>query len=394
MKITHIKQQIKKILFRIKIRVYKPFINKKNASKIKRNVLNSTHSKKVLLSYISSAFNNKNNISNHHTNYYTSYIFAEVLDKLGYVVDVVNWTEKYDSNYDEYEAILGLGDSMENAFLTKNSHTKIIYFATGCNPFFCNRVTIERVMDFYNKHGKYLIESSRFQFKDYPLQHEAADWIILHGNAFAKSTFRNYNIDIISVPVHIYHTPDLENKDWASAKMNYLWFGSSGLIHKGLDLVIDTFVNKNDINLHICGTLESENRFYNYYKPIIEAKSNIFYHGHIDISTDKFKEILNQCAYIIFPSASEGGCAAVITCMANGGLIPITAKSTDVNLDNYGIEINQLSIQGVEDAINKSQKLDISELIKQSKQIIEITSKSNTFECFKKDIYNILKRIL
>lgn len=387
-----IKIQIKKILH--KVGLYNLLFKEDDNSKLKTNVFNSTSSKKVLLSYISSVFGKENQINNHHTNFYTSYIFAEVLHELGYVVDVVDWTEKFNGNYNEYDAIIGLGESVEEAFKHVEKSTNIIWFGTGCNPFYSNQVTINRIIDFYNKHGQYLMESSRFVYKDWPLQHEAADWIILHGNSFSKSTFRNNNIDVVNAPVYINHKPDLENKDWLNAKSNYLWFGSSGLIHKGLDLVIDIFASRNDINLHICGNLESENKFYGIYKTTIANSNNIYYYGEININSIKYNDILSKCAFMIFPSVSEGGAAAVITCMANGGLIPIVTKSTDIDLKNYGIEIEELSIKSVEHAINKSMQLTIENLKGQSKLIIENTSKYHTFEYFKKDINSILKRIL
>lgn len=390
--IFFIKRQIDKVLSSFGFDNL-PF-RESNKSNLRLNVFNSTFQKKVLLSYISSVFNKDNSIKNHHTNFYKTYLFAEVLNELGYAVDVVDWTEVFNGDYNRYDAIIGLGESVEEAFKHVKKPTKIIWFGTGCNPFYSNPVTVNRVIDFHNKHGLYLIESSRFIYKDWPLQHEAADWIILHGNCFSKSTFRKNNIDVVKAPVYINHKSDFENKNWVNAKSNYLWFGSSGLIHKGLDLLIDTFTNRDDINLHICGNLESEKNFYNYYKKTINKCSNIYYHGEIDIKSLNYKNILENCAFVIFPSASEGGAASVITCMANGGLIPITTKSADVDLTEYGIEIYQLSVEGIEDAISRSQELDTRDLINQSKLIIENTSKKHTFECFKKNIHDILKRIL
>lgn len=361
---------------------------------LRKNVFDSTSTSKVLLSYVASAFDIENQLNQQHTNYYTSYIFGSILNELGYAVDVINYTDSYPGDYTEYEAVIGLGESVENALLVKNNKTKIIYFATGCNPFYCNQNTIQRVIDFYNKHGKLAIASSRFQAKDFPLQHEASDWIILHGSTFAKSTFRDYKIHTVFAPVFINHSPDIENKDWEKARKNYLWFGSSGLIHKGLDLVIDACIQRKDINLHICGNLESEPDFYQYFKKATINYSHIFYHGYMDICSNDYVELLQSCAFVLFPSTSEGNSPSVITCMANGGLIPIVTASTDVDIIDYGIEIESLSIDGVKNAITISQGLSIEELKKQSNQVIKTTLKYHTFDFFKENIYKILKKIL
>ena len=93
-----------------------------------------------------------------------------------------------------------------------------------------------------------------------------SDWIRLHGASFAKSTYRPYNISTINAPVFIYQSIVRSNDEWALAKQNYLWFGVGGLIQKGLDILIDTFKNLKNCNLHICGNIEAEISFYDYYK--------------------------------------------------------------------------------------------------------------------------------
>jgi hypothetical protein len=71
--------------------------------------------------------------------------------------------------------------------------------------------------------------------------------------------------------------------------------------------------------------------------------------------------------------------------MANGGLIPIVTKNTDVDLNGYGLLINEFSATAVIDAINKSQKLTVEDLKKQSEVIIEETHRLNSFDHFKED---------
>lgn len=383
---------INKVLYKFGLSVL--MLNKTTQPNVLLNVFNSVSTKKVLLSYISAAFTKDKKINNHHTNHYTSYIFAETLHNLGYAVDVVNWTENFTGDFNNYDAVIGLGESVEEALLLKNPTTKVIFFATGCNPFFSNQATIKRILDFYSKHKKYLMESSRFIYKDWPLQHQAADWIIVHGDTFAKATYRNENISNIKAPVFIKHKSSISETDWSVKRRNYMWFGSTGAIHKGLDLLLDTFQQMEDINLHICGNIESESRFYEHYKNIIEDNKNINYYGYVDIDSELFESILNKCGFIIFPSASEGNSPSVITCMANGGLIPIVTKSTDVNLYDYGIEIKELSIESVNEAINLSKQLTAQDLINQSNKILEYTKKYHSFDYFKQDIKNQFQKIL
>lgn len=389
--IQKLKHILRLVFYKVKSMLF--FYRKKTT--FKQNVFNSTFQQRVLLSYIYSSYEYNNIEYKQHTNYYTSYVIGNVLHKLGYSVDVINWTNKFNGDYNNYVAVVGLGESVEDALLNKNSLTKVIFFATGCNPFYSNKVTVNRVIDFYNKHGKYLMESSRFIYKDWPLQHQAADWIILHGDNFAKSTYRENNVLNIHAPVFIKEqNKNILVNEWSIKRQNYLWFGSTGAIHKGLDLVLDAFHNLKDVNLHICGNIESEERFFEHYKTSLNNNANINYYGYVDINTELFDDIINKCAFVIFPSASEGNSPSVITCMANGGLIPIVTKSADVNISNFGIEIKELNIKSVEDAIKASQQLSISELIKQSKEIQNLTQKIHTFDYFEKDISKKLEGIL
>ena len=357
-------------------------------AKILVNVFNTSHNKTALLSYIRSVFENEEKINNsRHTNRLTTQIIAKTLNELGYNVDVIDCMDDFKESFDKYNLVIGLGKTLDNVLQMRNnaSKTKVIWFGTGCNPLFSNVITIRRITDFHKKHGKILLSSSRYIKEDWVLQHEFADWIILHGSTFAKATYRNENISTIHAPVFIKHTIARTDEEWNSAKQNHIWFGSDGAIHKGLDLIIDAFAERKDCTLHICGNVKNENDFFNYYSSVITSAGNIKYHGFVNVESDEFKQILKSSAFVIYPSASEGNSPAVITCMANGGLIPIVTKNTDVDLNGYGLLINEFSATAVIDAINKSQKLTVEDLKKQSEVIIEETHRLNSFDHFKED---------
>lgn len=371
-----------------------PLIHKRDPIFIK-NVFNSNSYKKALLSYIPTSFVDDNRNIKQHTNIYTSYLLGEILHELGYKVDVINWTKNFEGNYHEYDVVFGLGASLDDAFKVKLPSQKIIFFATGCNPFYCNQVTVKRVIDFHKRHGRYLIDSSRFVYNDWPFQHEAADWIIVHGESFATATYRNFNISSTKGPVFI---KDIQNKkqyNWKHKSKHYLWFGSSGAIHKGLDLVLDAFQSLSDesIHLHICGAIFYETEFYEYYQPILTSRY-VTYHGHVNIDSDTFDSIMETCGFVILPSASEGNSPSVITCMANGGLIPIVTESADVDITDFGIEIKALTVDAVIDAVKKSRGLSLEELEVQSNKIINYSKANHTFDIFKENIKTQLEDVL
>lgn len=371
------------------------FSPKSTQKKILQNVFNSKYSKKALLSYIRGVFDDdviKNDLS--HTNRKTTIILAELLHQFGYQVDVINYDEEITDSNLNYEIVLGLGQSLEFILSNKQKFikTKVIWFGTGCNPLFSNKITLERMVDFYLRHHKILLASTRYIVQDWPLQHQVSDAIILHGQSFAKHTYSHSNIHCIHAPVYTFFQPNFELKNWIETKKNFLWFGSGGLIHKGLDLVLDAFKNKSQAHLHICGNLEAETGFFEVYKNQIVEQANISYHGFVQINSSKFSNILNSCAFVLFPSASEANCAGVVTCMVNGGLIPIVNANTDVETD-YKLNVQHLTVESVSNAIEEALNLDTIEVKRRSSKVYESVKNVHTFENFKEEMNQIFKKL-
>ena len=71
---------------------------------------------------------------------------------------------------------------------------------------------------------------------------ETADYATLLGNAFDYATYAFAGKPVFQVPnpaAVAYPFP--EAKDFAAARRRFLWIGSQGFVHKGLDLVLEAF---------------------------------------------------------------------------------------------------------------------------------------------------------
>lgn len=358
-----------------------------------KNVFNTQHQRTALLSYIAEVFSDVNaRHSTFHTNRYTTYLIAESLNELGYNVDVVGWDAGFEDDLEAYQVIIGLGKVLDRAIEKRRDRSqKIIWFGTGCNPMFSNVVTMQRITDFYRRTGKLLFGSSRYIQQDWPLQHELSDYILLHGSSFARNTYSHDRVSCLNGPVFIRPDVDFSGKDLAGAKRSFLWFGTGGLIHKGLDLVLETFSKRNDCRLHICGDLHREPDFYDHYRALMETATNISWHGFVDVQSDKFIDVLKQCSFVVFPSASEGNSPSVVTCMANGGLIPVATLNADVDADTWGIVIEDLTEKAVHAAVDKALGMTEGEIKQRSQQIIQHTGKYHSFEYFRKDFRDRLE---
>jgi galactitol-specific phosphotransferase system IIB component len=356
-----------------------------------RNHFQSDYKRKVLISYINRPFYSKHSFA--HTNFHEAVAIADVFDSLEYKVDLIEYTKLRPFLPESYDVIFGLGESVEFALRHRAGNNKnpfVIWHGTGANPFFSNPLTIRRLKNAYDHFGALMFESTRFLDKVYPLSYVFSDLIILYGNEFTKRTYLEHTYSPIETigPTSYFNHFQLEKK--AMAKENYLWFGSAGVIHKGLDLLIDFFEKRPDLSLHICGDVEKEVKFHNAYARHLYKLPNIKYHGFLDVMSNRFRSLMETCAFAILPSCSEGIATSVVTTMANGGLIPIVTRNTGIDHNGCGISIDEISLEGIEQAIIKSQELTLEEIKIRSNQIQEHALENFSIDNFKKKLTNIL----
>lgn len=389
------KDSLKKILLAFGLKVTKGL---KFVPLLKHNVFKTDYQKKVLISYLTDPFIRKNDLS--HTNLLECYTAAEIFNELGFGVDAVDYFADKKIDYSQYEVIYGMGQILEKSFYFDRHPLKRIFYATGCNPVYSNIETLLRVRDFFERHGKCLLNSSRFLAGGFYLQTFLSDSVIVLGNDFVLNTYRKYDqpgasrFTNLSAFFYDVYNIDLSKKDFFQAQKHFLWFGSSGLLHKGLDLLLDFFSEHSDIFLHICGAPVQEKGFFQYYSPLLEKSKNIINHGFIDIRSEEFRKIMDECAFVVSPSVSEGGSPAVLNTMANGGLIPIVTRSSGLDIDNFGIIIENSEMSAVEAAINQALLLDGRQLLAMATTAKDTVRHNYTYSQYKKNLKRLIKDIL
>jgi glycosyltransferase involved in cell wall biosynthesis len=178
-------------------------------------------------------------------------------------------------------------------------------------------------------------------------------------------------------------------KDHLLTRKNFLWLGSSGAIHKGLDILIDVFKKRDDITLTIGGLLQQEKKILNF-----SNRSNIFDHGHIDIKTDTFLNIVQKCSYIILPSCSEGFSTSISTGMLHG-LIPIVMNDTGFNkLSTNAIFLNDYSIEYIDNKLTELSNAIPEDLNSFSKNVYNFAQNNFTSRAFETNFRKIINNIL
>jgi len=350
----------------------------------------------VLLSYLNEPFllDEGESIPNSHTNYWECWQMAETFLELGYYVDVINsynYSFISDKNYDIF---VGHRNQYERiAKMLREDCLKIAHFDTA-HWLYNNFATYKRSYDLQKRRGVSVSRLSQ-RIIEYNTAIECADFGVVLGNDFTINTFRYARKPVLRVPISTCEMyPWSVTKNFEICRNNYLWFGSSAMVHKGLDLVLEAFYDMPEYNLTICGPVGKEDYFVQaYYKELYQCR-NINTIGWIDTSSSDFVNILNNCIGLIFPSCSEGGGGSVIACM-HGGLIPIVSYESSVDVgDDFGIILKNSSLEEIKSSIRKISNLPSDQLQCMARKSWEFARKYHTRDRFATEYRKAIEFIL
>jgi glycosyltransferase involved in cell wall biosynthesis len=347
------------------------------------NYYKTNYPRNALVSYITNPFRKETDLS--HTNLYETLEIGLALNNAGFNVDIADYDYTGIIDYSRYDFIIGFGEPLINSFYNRRRRIVTVYYGTGMHINTQNNNSLNRINEVFNKKGVFLPGSGRIVDKAWSIQTTLVDAMILLGNLEVTKTYSHYfNGKIYNIPAMFLKCTDynyiISSKIFDQAKKHFLWFGSSGLIHKGLDLLLEVFSKREDIHLHICGPLDNEPEFQLTYCGELK-KANIFYHGFVSLDSDLFKELLQKCAFVIFPSCSEGGSPSVVNVCGNGGLIPLLSKEASIDIADFGFIFEKVNLVSIQSVIDFVIKMDSKELLEKSlicgKTISTINSRSN-----------------
>ena len=371
-----------------------------SSEKCRKDIFNTRRSKRVLLCYLPEAFDN-NQLPKYHSNFTECHTVAKVFDSLGYSVDCVSRT-KTGIDYSQYDIVFGInGNAFMGAFSANEKVKPLkIFYSVGAETFFNYRETSLRNKDFHNRHGLWLLSSNRYVPGDVRTYYEAnlSDAVICLGDEYVFSHFvaeEKQNDKYRWLPAFFFPTvkPTIK-KDFAQCRKEILWFGSSGMIHKGLDIAIDFATAHPEYTLHICGGSRQETDFWNYYMPKIKANKNIHLHGFVDIESEKYAQILSKCGILLNPTISEGGAVSVLNVLGNGALLPVYSKGTGLDIANVGIEVGEVTYDNFRNALLAVAELPTETIEQKAWEAHRLVKEKYTLDKYRETMYNHIKKII
>lgn len=367
--------------------------------KFSGNIFDTRSSKRALVSSIFHQVSASDLEWYAHTCRGENWLLAKSLDDLGYQVDLVQReTDLPMEELQAYDVVVGSGVPVNRLVKSPEAvRPTVIAYWTGSHVLWETYQTARRLREASAEKGVVFKSSWRMRDEWTPSIPTFADAIVVTGNDFVARTFEPFTTSPV-FPVSLYGPEifacDPDEKDFAAARRKFLWFGGHSLVHKGLDLVLDYFLEHPEYELHIGGRIEDEPEFAAYYLPRIEAAPNVTYHGFMALNGDRFREVLSETGFVIVPSCSESSCASVLICMINGGLIPVVTPETGVDVGDFGFEIETTTVEAVGASVERAAALSPEEMRKRSQYILDVERTRYTPDRFHERLREALRAIL
>jgi glycosyltransferase involved in cell wall biosynthesis len=325
-----------------------------------------------------------------HTNFRQSREMARVLSELGFVTDVI-----------DYRNMSFVPDSPCSVFIDVRHNMERLASRCGRD---CTRVfhidTAHINHSNANEAGRLRALLERRATTLAPRRWETPNRGIEHahvaiGNAgpYAVSTFRAFGKRIIPLPAPVQPRGLAPQRDWARARTNFLWFGSGGLVHKGLDLVLEAFAGMPDLKLTVCGPVDKEPDFEAAYRRELHHTENIRTTGWMAGDDPQLGELMASCGFLVFPSCSEGLSTSTIECM-QAGLIPVITRETGVETEGHGFIIGEGSVEEVRRAAREASSTDEKTLAMRSAGCTDIARSRHTPAAFARAFRDAMVEIL
>jgi len=183
-----------------------------------------------------------------------------------------------------------------------------------------------------------------------------------------------------------------ENKDFEACRKRFLWFGSGGMVRKGLDVVLEAFAAMPDLHLTICGPVGEEKDFEAAYAKELYQTPNIASVGWVDIEGPQFRDICRNSVALVYPSCAEGQCGGVVTCM-HAGLIPILSYESGVDVDDFGRILPSCSVSDIQNTVREIADLPATRLAQMARASWEYARTNHTYDKFAQEYRRVIEHV-
>jgi glycosyltransferase involved in cell wall biosynthesis len=347
----------------------------------------------VLMSFLVTPFPDREggSVSHHHTNQWECWRMAQTFLELGYDVDVIHFTNRRFRPQKDYRLALDVLLNLERLDPHLPAGCRRVLHADAAHWLVHGLAQHRRLLNLRERRG-IALQPMKTVVPNRAI--EVADCATVLGNAFTLDSFRFAGKPLLRVPISspfLYPWP--EEKDFSAARRRFLWFGSSGFVHKGLDLVLEAFAATPELHLTVCGPMAAEPEFVAAFHQELHETPNIETRGWVDVASEEFLSLTWATGSVLFPSCSEGGGGAVISCM-HAGLLPVVTRQASVDVEDFGVLIEADTVEGVRQAALDVARMAEPELRDRSRRGWEHVRRHHTREAFEARYRQVAHRLL
>ncbi len=268
-----------------------------------------------------------------HINIWHAEEIVRSLNRLGFIVDVIDYRDTGFVPQKPYDLFLGHGGVNFTGIASRlPPAARKIYFSTGSYWQFHNQAEQQRFADLKQRRGIDL-PADRYIHNGEEQALQVADAIFAIGNQATRETYRQFD-NVYMLPITTLYDDRVEwfPKDYDQGRKQFLYYAGGGAVHKGLDLILEAF-SGTDFHLWVCGRIEAD--FERAYTRELHEMKNIHLARLIQPRGCRYYELTRRCNYALLASCSEGSAHSVVECM-NQGLIPAVTRASGIDIDSYG----------------------------------------------------------
>lgn len=325
--------------------------------------------------------------------------YINIFNKIGYSADIVgNRGEFTLSEPNKYNMLFGSTPHFSQAAHSLPPRVTKIFYSTGMHWAFQNRMLQQR-MEMLENRRSVSIEDLREVTEDFDI--DIADYIILIGDMFTQKSFINncnipedcmYRVTNAGFDELNVGADNINEWKGKNCQKNFLWLAGGGPILKGLDIALEVFKDLTDIHLHVCGNIQSNEKFINIYRDELYETDNIHTYEWVDLHSSEFEKLTQKCGFHLFPSCSEGISGAVINTM-HQGVIPVVTREAGINTEDFGYQI-EATVNSIRNTVTNISSLPRDDLIKQSKMATRTAMRDYSREKYIEDMEKAIESIL
>lgn len=347
---------------------------------------------RILLTYITGSFLKENPSSLvSHVNQWEVVEMARILNRMGLIVDVIHYADKKFKPVKPYDVLFGVTPNFERLARILDDSVLKIHYATGCHYIVRNNRLKERF--------EWLRQRRRVRLRVRGLvaPYESvslADAVVCIGNQPTCDTYRPYNNRVISLDSSGFDFLKWpEGKDFASARLSFLWMVNRYLIYRGLDLLLEVFKDLPRLKLYLCGPVKEERDFVKIYKKELFGTPNIKTVGWVDIRSKVFEDLTSRCGYIIYPACGEGQSGSVITAM-HRGIVPVVTAGAGIDIKDFGIMLANPRIETIREAVLNAAERPPQRLEESARKAYNEAKQRYTRERFSHNFESIMRSLV